>query len=206
MPITIPPYQDVRPQGDALIEGLQIGSQAAEENARRQQQGQQFQQQLLEQQQQQQVQNQIAQDRMKLLTTNAARQYQAQQDYQNAIQSGVDPIKAAMRYGPAMSGGRMTWHYIPQPKVDPGTMQTETDIFPGTASVAGAAGTDAVAPVPHWWGTTPGSPAQAPIPGIPGKPTRRITRRVPIVQPVPATAPANTNTNQDDPLGLFSQQ
>ena len=236
MPITIPIYQQVVPQGDQLLQGFEAGSRAGEEIVQGQRQQKQFEeeigfreQQLQALKQQQAVQQEVLKQRQALLTAQAAHQFQAQQDYQKAIQGGMDPTKAAMLYGPAMSGGRMTGyspiftghekaimpppapiapspvpgpngqpigysdkngnvHYIPQPKADPGTFETQTDVFPGTKSTDPVPGTAAVAPEQHWWGgTSPGAPAQPGIPAVAGTPTRRVTKRIPI--PMGPTAP-----------------
>jgi len=50
----------------------------------------------------------LAKQKQAMAYQSAARTYQAMQSYQDAIRSGMDPGRAALIYGPSMSGGRMT--------------------------------------------------------------------------------------------------
>lgn len=112
MPI-IPPWQQTSPTdlANSFAQGGQWGqregAQLADE-AHSNQSHELEQERQMQQEHAQAVQDELAKQRMGLMTTAAARTYQAQQDYQNAIKGGMDPAQAAMIYGPAMSGGKMT--------------------------------------------------------------------------------------------------
>ena len=115
---TIPPWLDVNPssftqaaEGGARL-GLEAKSQADQQaqeqqriglqaQAQRQQIGQSQAQLALETERQAAAQAE-AQQRLQLETQAAARKFQAQQGYQQAIQQGADPIHAMMQFGPLM--------------------------------------------------------------------------------------------------------
>lgn len=96
--------------------GMQLGdqqTQVVQQNAARQQQAQQVAAQRAQQQQEFQEGQQLdqerlatqkaeAQQRLQLETQTAARKFQAQQMYQQALTSGQDPIQAMLAYGPSM--------------------------------------------------------------------------------------------------------
>lgn len=115
---TLPPWLDVNPQQftQASEEGLRLGQAARAETAQegqaqqgfdiqRQGQANQFadaqgQQHL--QAEQQAAQQAEAQARLKLEMQTAAQKSQAQLGYQQAVQSGMDPVQAMMKFGPLM--------------------------------------------------------------------------------------------------------
>ncbi len=115
---TIPPWLDVNPssftqaaEGGARL-GLEAKSQADQQaqeqqriglqaQAQRQQIGQSQAQLALETERQAAAQAE-AQQRLQLETQAAARKFQTQQGYQQAVQGGMDPIHAMMLFGPSM--------------------------------------------------------------------------------------------------------
>jgi hypothetical protein len=113
MPITLPPWLQTSPLDQAQV-GTENQRLTLAANAQRAQQAQAQQafgmdeQRLMQSQHEQEVQNELAKQRMGLATTAAAHAFQAQQDYQKAIEGGMDPVRAAIIHGPAMSGGKMT--------------------------------------------------------------------------------------------------
>ena len=112
MPLgTIPPWLDIHPADflSAAESGARLGEEAAqmgqtkqlEEERMGEEAAQSSAAHQLEAQRQAAEQNE-AQQRLALETQAAARKFQAQQAYQQAVNGGADPIDAMMKYGPLM--------------------------------------------------------------------------------------------------------
>ncbi len=110
MPV-IPPWLDVHPSDFA--QAAQAGVRAGLERRGQDLSEERSQDELALQQHSQQVQEEIARQRLSqqqkeqearigIATEAAARKYQAQRGYQDAVASGVDPIQAMMKFGPLM--------------------------------------------------------------------------------------------------------
>lgn len=117
----------------------------------------------------------IAKQKQELATQAAARQYQALGQYQSAIASGVDPVQAAMMYGPAMSGGKMTgyapvfsdWQKSHAPAFTPTEIKDASGKTIGYADHNGAVHyiPQPKAPPPQYKTTTVTTPGTPTIPG-----------------------------------------
>lgn len=112
----VPPWLDVRPSdfAKAQQEGSRLGLEQSGQNleaakaaASMAMQQQDAQQQMQVERERAAAQQQEQQARIRLLTEQAARKFQAQQAYQSALASGMDPVQAMMTHGPAM-GESMT--------------------------------------------------------------------------------------------------
>lgn len=188
MAIYVPPWitaQSANP-ADETGQGMELGQRAVaqqQSNQQAQQAQSMREQQMMEQQHQQEVQNQLQQQRMKMMTDAAAHSYQAQQDYQNAIKGGMDPVQAAMMYGPQMSGGKMTGYspiftdyaktHAPQPP--PFKPTPVTDSSGKIIGYSDKAGAVRYLPIPkpppiNYETDTTVTPGTKGVPGTPGVP------------------------------------
>jgi len=97
--------QDISQQEEQQKLGMsqaEMANNAALEQQKMQMQAAESAQQQAVERQRIQATQEIAANRMRLATDAAARKFQQQQAYQQAIQSGMDPIKAMMQFGPTM--------------------------------------------------------------------------------------------------------
>jgi len=115
---TIPPWLQTNPQewGNLANAGARLDVERqnianAQQQVQRESAQKQMQIQMLKDQQdreynmqvqQHAVDTQMKQQQLQMATQAAARKFQAQQQYQQLVQSGVDPVQAAMRIGPEM--------------------------------------------------------------------------------------------------------
>jgi len=97
--------QDISQQEEQQKLGMsqaEMANNAALEQQKMQMQAAESAQQQAVERQRIQATQEIAANRLRLSTDAAARKFQQQQAYQQAIQSGMDPIKAMMQFGPTM--------------------------------------------------------------------------------------------------------
>jgi len=97
--------QDISQQEEQQKLGMsqaEMANNAALEQQKMQMQAAESAQQQAVERQRIQATQEIAANRLRLSTDAAARKFQQQQAYQQAIQSGMDPIQAMMKFGPTM--------------------------------------------------------------------------------------------------------
>lgn len=218
------PWLDVNPQtaSDTFQGGLRTGAAIAGQKFQEQQSQQDLElrkQELAKQEEQMAVQNELARQKMTLATQSAARQFQAQQDYQNAITNGLDPSKAAMTYGPAMSGGRMTGYspiftgYQKANAPPPPAFDAKPIQDPATGKVIGYADKSGnvryipqpKAPAPNYETVTDTTPGTQGIPGVPAVQPSGIwpfrSAGAPAIPAIPGTPTERTTRRIAVPVG-----
>jgi hypothetical protein len=185
MPITIPPYQDQSPSTGAelFLRGTSVGTGIAQtqlERQRLQQSQKEIDQQFQLQKQRALVQDQVLKQRQEIMTRQAAAASKAMMDYQNALQGGMDPTEAAMQFGPAMSGGKMTGFspVFSAYERDHAPTFTPNPVYDKSGKLLGHADRNGVvhyipqakAPPPIYETTTTTTPGTDSVPGIPAVP------------------------------------
>lgn len=227
MAIEIPPWEQVSPTDAAAsgARGFGLGLEALSRGAQIQQAQQELkqrQQQLDVEKQRYNVAGQIAQQRQALMTQQAAAQSKAMLDYQNAIKGGMDPAQAAMMFGPAMSGGRMTgyspiftgWEKANAPQPQPTEPQPVKDGNGNVIGYADKSGNVKYIPQPKpdpsryedITDVDPGTPATPGLPAIPASSIWPFNHAaVPAVPGIPGTPKVTTHRKVYVPYGPVNQ-